>query len=336
MKKEPARPLLGVVLEKIAPSIGAHVSMEPEWNIVGQITFKDGRNRYFRYSSLDINSLGAALLAKDKDYANYFMDSMGYPTIPGRTFYSNDWAKALGSKENIHAAYRYAKKIGFPVIVKPNDGSQGSGVFLADNKKEFYKGLKEIFKKTQVALVQDYVKGHDYRIVVLDDEVVMAYERIPLSVIGDGRSSIKTLLKVKAAEFKGSSKDVRIVPNDPRILQKLARQELSLKSVPEEGEQIFLLDNANLSSGGEAIDVTTVVHQGFVELAIDLTKDMGLRLCGVDLLVDGDISLRPAKFVVLEVNASPGLDHYAKLGKTQQMLVEALYLEVLKRMEKMP
>src|SRR5665213_2921060 len=129
MKKEVPRPLLGSMLEKLAPKIGARVVMEPEWNIVGQIIFKNGRKRYFRYSALDLNPLGASLLAKDKDYANFFMAKMGYPAIPGKTFYSKDWAAAIESKRNIDAGYAYAQKLSNkfsrPVLVKPNNGQQG-------------------------------------------------------------------------------------------------------------------------------------------------------------------------------------------------------------------
>ncbi len=332
------RPLLGVVLEKIAPKIGAKVIMEPKWNIVGQIIFKNGRQRYFRYSSIDLNPLGAALLAKDKDYANYFMRSMGYPSIEGRTFYSKDWAVAIESDQGIDAAYEYAQTLSFPVIVKPNSGAQGSGVFLVHNKSELYRGLRAIFKKENVSLVQRYVQGRDYRVVVLDNEVVAAYERVPLSVIGNGKSTIQELLETKAKKFVGASRDVKIHVDDPRIVQKVRAQSLVMTSVLKKGEQIFLLDNANLSTGGDAIDVTETMHQGYKKLAISLTKDMGLRFCGVDLMVSSDITQKPSKtgnFSILEVNASPGLDHYSKSGLKQRDIVENIYLKVLQKLEKM-
>jgi D-alanine-D-alanine ligase-like ATP-grasp enzyme len=81
------------------------------------------------------------------------------------------------------------------------------------------------------------------------------------------------------------------------------------------------------------VDVTNAIHADFKELAIQLTKDMGLRICGVDLIVDGDITRKPGKFWILEINAAPGLDHYVTTGKTQQKIVEDMYLEVLKALE---
>jgi D-alanine-D-alanine ligase-like ATP-grasp enzyme len=263
MKKKTVTPLLGQVLQKIAPKIGATVVMEPEWNIVGQIIFKSGRKRYFRYSSLDINRLGSSDIAKDKGFATFFMERMGYHVIPGKTFYSKDWARAIDSRDDIDAAYLYAQKLGFPVIVKPNSGSQGTGVALVHTRSQFYRAMRFIFKRDRVALVQRPVHGKDYRVVVLDNRVISAYERIPLNVVGDGVSTVKHLLEKKQRQFVASSRDTRIKMKDPRILEKLKLQGLSLRSVLKKGERVFLLDNANLSTGGDSVDMTEKMHPEF-------------------------------------------------------------------------
>lgn len=199
MKKKLIEPILGRVLQKVASRIGATVVMEPEWNIVGQIIFKSGRKRYFRYSSIDVNTLGASEISKDKDFANFFMKRMGYPIVPGsKTFFSDQWAKAMGTPDRtVDAGYRYAKKLGFPVMVKPNSGSQGSGVSLVRNKQEFYRAMRAIFEHDRVSLIQKQVRGKDYRLVVLDKKVISAYERIPLNVVGNGVLTILDLLKSK-------------------------------------------------------------------------------------------------------------------------------------------
>jgi D-alanine-D-alanine ligase-like ATP-grasp enzyme len=327
-------PLVGAIFRKIAPRIGAKVVMEREWNIAGQIVYASGKHRYFRYSSLDLNTLGASEISKDKDYANFFMKRMGYPTISGRTFFSPRWAEAIGSPRSIDAAYKYAQKIGFPVIVKPNSGSQGKGVALVHTRREFYSSMRRVFKLDRVALVQTPVPGKDYRIVVLDDRVISAYERIPLNVVGDGTSTIAALLRIRQSSFAASSRDTQLKMEDPRIVAKLRRAGRSLQTVLPRGEKLFLLDNANLSAGGDAVDVTDEMHREFRAFAIRLTKDMGLRLCGVDLMIEGSITQKPALFWVLEINSAPGLDHYVKTGKAQQMIVEDMYLEVLKSMER--
>lgn len=326
-------PLLGQLFRKLAPRLGATVVMEPQWNIVGQITFKNGRRCYFRGSTLDLNPVGASDIAKDKDYATFFMKRMGYPTVPGRTFFSASWCRAIGSRRNIHAAYRYAVKSGFPVIVKPNSGSQGVAVAKVHTKREFYRAMRAVFAHDRVALVQVPVTGKDYRVVVLDQTVISAYERVPLNVVGDGRSTVRQLLTKKQKQFAATGRDTIIRIEDARIAANLKQQGLSMRSVIHRAQSIYLLDNANLSTGGDAVDVTKAIHLGFKKMAVRLTRDMGLRLCGVDIIVAGDIANRPSVYWVLEVNAAPGLDHYVKTGKIQAKIVEDMYLKVLKAME---
>lgn len=328
--------ILGKILRKIAPKIGATVFLEPKWGIVGQITFKSGRHSYFKYNTLDINPTGASNIAKDKGYSYLFMEKLGYPIVPGsKIFFSNQWAKAIGSDDQgIDAAYRHAKELGFPVIVKPNSGSQGTGVSLVHNKREFYTAVRAIFKSDRIVLVQRPVRGKDYRLVILDEKVISAYERIPLNIIGNGKSTIGEILKKKQQEFIASSRDTRINTDDPRIRIKLKHQGLALESIPAEGQRVFLLDNANLSTGGDSVDVIEAIHPRFEQLAIQLTRDMGLRLCGVDIIVNGDISQEPSSYWILEINAAPGLDHYAKIGMEQEKIVEELYMQILKHMER--
>ena len=333
MKKQLSPLLVGRMLQKLAPKIGAKVILEPSLQIVGQIVFKNGRKRYFRFSNLDLNTLGASEIAKDKDFATFFMKRMGYSTIPGKTFYNNELCMEMGSENDIHAGYQYTKKLGFPVMVKPNSGSKGIGVCKVFNKQEFYKALHFIFKKDRIAIVQKAIEGKDYRIVVLDDKVISAYERIPLNITGDGISTIEQLLNKKQSLFIKNGRDTKINQKDFRIIQKLHHQNLSIKSIVKKDQQVFLLDNANLSSGGDSLDVTDYIHPEFKKIAVNVTKDMGLRFCGVDILVLGDIREKLKKYCILEINSAPGLDHYALSGKKQEKIVEDMYLQILKAME---
>ena len=219
-------------------------------------------------------------------------------------------------------------------MAKPNGGSQGKGVYLAHTELQLRYALRSIFKIDRVALVQRFVRGSDYRLVVLDKKVISAYRRIPLNVTGDGKSSILQLLDRKQREFVSGGRDTHLHPEDPRITLKLRKDGLTLHSILPKGKQVFLLDNANLSSGGDAEDITDSLHQDFKRIAIRLAKDMGLRLCGVDMMIDGDIQKAPKKYWIIEINSAPGLDHYATTGRAQQRMVEDLYLEVLNAMSK--
>ena len=325
-------PFVSRILKKLAKKAGIAVNLEPKYEFVGQIDTQSGKKRYFRNTNFDLNPLGASEVAKDKDYANYFLKRMGYPTISGRTFYSDEWCDVVKSRRNIHAAYRYARRIGFPVIVKPNSRSQGVGVVKVFTKKEFYRAARFALKKGNVILVQRVVSGKDYRIVVLAREIISAYERLPLTVVGDGRSTIHKLLARKQREFVRAGRDTVLRPDDFRIAMKLKRMRRSFSTVLKKGEWCALLDNANLSTGGDAVDVSRTVHPAWRTWAVKLARDMNLRYIGIDVMARGTLSDSPDRFVVLEVNAAPGLDNYASLGKTQKRIVESLYLKVLEAM----
>ena len=322
------------ILKTIAKRIGVKMHIEPEYGYVAQIELSDGRKRYFRNTNFDINLLGASEIAKDKAYAAYFMKRMGYPVPTGKAFFTREWAKVIGKKNGPDAAFCYAKTLGFPVIVKPNSKSQGSGVCKVFDKKEFVRAVTELSKNERVFLVQKLEIGNDYRIVVLDKEIISAYQRLPLSVTGDGTSTIQKLLKKKQTDFVASERDTVIPIDDFRITSTLGRLGLSQRSVLPRGKTVALLTNANLSTGGDAMDVTDSMHQAWRKLAICLTRDMGLRYCGVDVMVHGTLAEPPKSYVILEVNAAPGLDNYASSGKKQHRLVINMYEKVLRAMMK--
>jgi D-alanine-D-alanine ligase-like ATP-grasp enzyme len=331
-KRRPGTTIVGEIFAAVAPRIGAKILFEPEWGVAGQITFSNGRRRYFRFSSIDLNPLASSDLAKDKAFSNFFMGAMGYRTIEGQTFFSDDWAAAIGSNRTMDAAWAYAQQLGMPVFVKPNSGSQGRGVAKVHDETAFVAAMQAIFRIDRVALVQRAERGDDYRIVVLDDRVISAYRRIPLSVVGDGRHSIDELVTMKQLDFDRSGRDTRIKRDDPRIDGTLGQIGLAREHVPRKDQRIFLLSNSNLSSGGEAADVTESMHSTICDLAIRLTRDMGLRLCGVDILLDGSVTHELDEYRIVEINAAPGLDHYASSGPKQRKIVEDLYLEILKGM----
>ncbi len=330
-------PYLTNLIKKLVPKVGARLIIEPEWGIAAQIIYKNGVVRSLRMYSLDLNHIASSDVAKDKDYAKFFMRKRGYPVAEGITIFEKNWAKAVKSKRTISYAVKYATKLGFPVIVKPNSKSQGVDVSLAWNKKELALTLRTIFKGDRVALMEKYLPGKDYRIVVLDKEVISAYERIALSVTGNGRSSVLVLLKQKQKIFEKRGRDTKINFTDPRMKAKLRHSGYSIRSILPKGKKIYLLDNANLSTGGDSLDVTSIIHPGFKKIAANLTRDMGLRIAGVDIMIqEGDISEDPRKcrYYIIEINSAPGLDHYVTTGPAQKKIVEEMYLKVLKALGK--
>ena len=330
-------PYLTNLIMKLAPKVGARVIVEPEWGVAAQIIYRNGLVRSLRFYSLDLNHIASADIAKDKDYAKFFMKKKGYSVIPGETVFKDSWAKTVKSNRTISYGKKYAKKLGYPVIVKPNSQSQGSGVCVAWNEKDLREALLEIFKNDKIAVIEQYLPGLDYRIVVLDKKIISAYERIPLSVTGNGQQSILLLLKQKQKDFILNERDTKINFKDKRIKLKLKHAGYTLNTILPKNKKIYLLDNANLSTGGDAVDVTNVIHPGFKKIAINVSKDMGLRISGVDImLTKGDITKNPksCRYYIIEINAAPGLDHYVTTGRKQRKIVETMYLKVLKALGK--
>lgn len=326
------------LISEIAPRLGIVVHLEPRFRRVGRLTAPDGRTFYFRGANVDLNTLGAVEIAKDKGYAGYFMGELGYPVPEGRAFFSDEWCENHGSYLNRDAACYYAEQLGFPVIVKPNSKSQGVGVQKVGNREDFYFAIDRVFNeiKDTVALVQRPVVGEDYRILVLDDEAIAAYRRVPFCIVGDGQSTIFELMLRKQELFRSTGRDTRIKFDDPRIVAKLRTANLGFSVIPVVGEQINLLDNANLSTGGEAHDVTDVLHETYARMAVRLTADMGLRFCGVDIMTADPIDQPCSDYTIIEINAAPGVDYYSQVGVEQERVVKSLYEKILLALLKTP
>jgi len=109
-------------------------------------------------------------------------------------------------------------------------------------------------------------------------------------------------------------------------------EELSFSTTLPANQTLQLLANANLSSGGEAEDVTSILHKDYKEMAIRLTREMGLTYSGIDIMTKYPINDRLKDYTVIEINAAPGLDYYAEAGSRQQQIVKQLYQKLLLQM----
>lgn len=327
-------PFVTNILKRIAPKIEAELFIEPEYGFVGRIQFKNGNFHYFRWGNLNINGLWAVEVVKDKAYTKFFLNQFWYQTPKGQTFFSEKLNKNIPIKRTIDDGYIFAKTIWFPVILKPNSKSQWILVTKVQNKTEYYFAAKKIFKTSSVLIVEEFCSGfNDYRIVVLDDKVISVYQRIPLQLIWDGKKTISELISQVQKEFKKLWRPERIDITDFRIQSHFKKKRYTLSTILKNKEILQLLDNANLSAWGTAIDFTDEIDENFSQLAIKSTHDMGLRLCWVDILCK-DITKWDGNYTILELNGSPWLDNYASLGEKQKDRVDGMYLEILKALEK--
>ena len=323
-----------IVWQKAARDVGAKVVMTTHYGWAGQVIYKSGVTRYFRRAHLDLNPAGATEIARYKCYSTWFLEKMGFPIIKGMSFFEDKFGQQLGSDRDIHAAYRYAKSIGFPVVVKPNSKNAGQGVAKVDNKRDFYECMRQVFKLDTVGLVQELVTGRDYRVVVLDNEVISAYERRPLEVTGDGESTVQELIEAKRRTARKINRAMGLALGDYRLLINLRREKLTLDSVVPRGKTLPLLINANITTGGDAYDVLKDVHPEWKKIAVDVTRKSGLRICGIDLMIRGDIKDRPGKYWIIEVNPSPGLDAPLFNGPEREKVLHNVFVKVIKAMER--
>jgi cyanophycin synthetase len=202
--------------------------------------------------------------------------------------------------------------LGFPLVVKPLKGHQGKGI--TGNITKMWE-LEEAFERAQEhsreVIVEKYITGFDYRLLVIGYKFIAAAKRTPAAVTGDGRSTISELIKkVNNDPRRGSGHGknlTRIVP-DAITFEILKSCNLTLDSVLPEGKVLYLKDTANLSTGGTATDVTDEVHPDIVMLAERVARIVGLDICGIDIMAtDLRVPLDQSGGAVLEVNAAPGL-----------------------------
>lgn len=321
-------PFMPPILSRLAARVNAKLLIEPEYGFVGLIIFPNGQRSFFSDNKFNLNPLSSVKIAQDKAYTSFFLRSLGYSVPEERTFFRERFRRHLAKSRGIEDAVRYAQEIGWPVFVKPSRLSQGRFVAKVHNRRELRCFARNIFKHDRVMIAQQACTGADYRVIILDNQVLSAYCRKPLCVTGDGRSSIFQLLEAKQAAFRAEGRDTDIPIDDQRIHAVLKRHHLKMESVLEIGDSVSLLDVANLSLGGTIEDVTSTLHSDYAELCIRVAHDMDLRFCGIDF-VTVDAAQPLDRYYILEINSAPGLDNYRFSGIAQQEYVDELYLKVL-------
>jgi D-alanine-D-alanine ligase-like ATP-grasp enzyme len=334
-------PFLSSLFFELGIEFGATIYVDSDYGYVGYVEFASGRRAFFRNTSFDINPQAASAIAKDKDYCTMVLKHFGHPVPDGILLYSPKYKHQMRLKNEAIAAglgftapaIDFAQEYGFPLFLKPNDGSEGRGVTKVYSIEELFETLWQLFQDDDMILLQRPVHGRDFRVVVLDGEVVSAYERIPLGVEGDGKSDIETLLNLEVAKLRAKSRGSKVRVDDPRITSEIKRQNLSRKSVPEVGRRILLLPNANLSAGGRSVDLTDRIHQSYKDISLKVTTDLGLILAGIDILAD-DICSAGDDYCILEVNSAPGLNNFAGSSAESNARTRDLYRRVFIKMSR--
>ncbi len=293
---------------RLGPSTGAIVQAASARNIPYRrltdgslVQFGWGsRQRRIQAAEMDSTSAISEAIAQDKQLTKKLLDAAGVPVPAGRAV------------ENAEDAWIAACEIGLPVVVKPKDGNQGKGVTVnVTTREQLLRAYAAASEFRDNILVERYMPGNDFRLLVVGNKLIAAARRDPPQVVGDGAQTVRQLVEqVNKDPRRGSGHATSLtkIRFDDIALASLATQGYSADSIPSKGQRVALRNNANLSTGGSATDVTDDVHPEVAARAVAAAQMVGLDICGVDVVCDS--VLKPIEEQgggVVEVNAAPGL-----------------------------
>ena len=273
-------------------------------------------------AEVDNTSAVAESIAQDKDLTKRLLASAGVPVPTGRPV--TDFADAC----------LVAEEIGWPVVVKPRDGNQGKGVTVNIVSTEHLEIAHKVAAEHGEVMVERYLPGNDFRLLVVGDRLVAAARRDPPHVIGDGVHTVRQLVdKVNEDPRRGEGHATSLtkIRFDEIAVARLQVQGLKPDDVPEKGRRVIMRNNANLSTGGTATDVTDDVHPEVAARAIAAAQTIGLEICGVDVLAESvHLPLEDQNGGIVEVNAAPGLrmhlsPSYGKGRNVGEAVINNLY-----------
>jgi cyanophycin synthetase len=248
----------------------------------------------------DRTSAIAETVAQDKELTRSLLQAVGVPVPEGRPVCdAND-------------AWSTSEELGLPVVVKPQDGNHGRGVATnLTTREQVMRAYTAACEESTRVIVERYIQGDDYRLLVIGDRLVAAALRTPAQVVGDGRSTVAELIEEVNRDPRRSDGHATVLSHiklDTVSLAVLADLGYTPDSVPAAGVRVLVRRNANLSTGGTATDVTDQVHPDVAARAVEAAQVVGLDIAGVDVVAtDISRSLESQRGTIVEINAGPGL-----------------------------
>lgn len=266
----------------------------------------------------------AVEISCDKEDTHNMLNDLGLPVPQQRLVYSPT------------EAVRAARRIGFPVVVKPLDGNHGRGVSInltEDAQVEVAFGEAKAQSKSRGILVEQFITGMDHRMLVVNGELVAVAKRVPGHVVGDGKHTIAQLIDVVNSDPRRGIGHEKVLTNlelDNQAERLMADAGHSAETVLPKGEIFYLRSTANLSTGGTAIDMTDVCHPDNKDMAERTIKAVGLDVGGVDFLTaDITKSYKDIGGAIVEVNAAPGFRMHVAPSEGQPRDVSGKVMDML-------
>jgi cyanophycin synthetase len=282
-----------------------------------------GKNQVrFRATMTDKTSSIAVDLASNKDETKRMLEEAAIPVAKGM---------CIVQESEIEKAI---EKVGFPLVFKPLDGNHGKGASINVKTIEEAKAAFEHAKKySRKIIVEKFIVGFDFRVLVINHRFIAAALREPAHVIGDGRSSIQQLIDQENKDPRrgyGHENVLTEITIDRETLEQLAKSNYTLDTVLKKGEQCYLKGTANLSTGGTSTDVTDIVHPHNIFICERISRVIGLDICGIDIMASNlSEPLQTNGGVVLEVNAAPGFRMHLAPAKGLPRNVAAPVIDML-------
>jgi len=238
-------------------------------------------------------------IACDKEQTKRMLDAASIPVAKG---------SICVDEEDLEETI---KKIGYPIVIKPLDGNHGKGASInVTNWEDALDGLSYAKKYSRRVIVERFITGFDFRVLVIDNKVIAAAQRVPAHVVGDGQHSIQWLIDETNKDPRrgyGHENVLTEITVDRDTEELLEKLNYTLDTVPAHGEIVFLKSTANLSTGGTSIDVTDKMHPENVFMSERISRVIGLDICGIDIMAENLTEpLKENGGVILEVNAAPG------------------------------
>ena len=282
-----------------------------------------GKNlRRIQATLSDYTSAIAVEIAQDKDDTKRVLGNIGLPVPNG------DVARSF------ERALEIVDEIAYPVIIKPLDANHGRGISgRIDNEDALKAAWNDAREFGERIVIEQYAAGRDHRVLVINGKVVACAERIPARVVGDGSSTIAQLIEKENHDPRrgiGHTKTLTKLPADERTVAFLAKQNLTLQSVPAKNQSVFLRGTANLSTGGTAVDRTDEMHPDNITACEMAAGIIGLDIAGIDVLTpDISVPFRENNAVIIEVNAGPGIRMHTHPAEGKPRNVGAPIIDML-------
>jgi cyanophycin synthetase len=293
--------------ERLGPSTGSIVEEAASRGIpwirlnkysLCQLGYGANQKRIQATVTSETSSIGVEI-ACDKEDTKYLLEQAEVEVPRG---------DIISKESSLEEACNY---VGYPLVVKPIDGNHGRGVTVDvqnyDDAVVAFHAAKDVSRRV---IVEKFITGEDYRLLVINNILVAAAVRTPAHIIGDGKSSIKELVDIVNADPRrgyGHEKVLTMITMNNLTQTIISDAGYTEDSVLKKGERLILKDTANLSTGGTAEDVTDIVHPANVSMVERISKIIDLDICGIDIMTN-DITkpLSETGGAVLEVNAGPG------------------------------